>query len=735
MRKIYYIVLILISLFVMVGCDTEEVLGTKIEEARLTIDIETKALSYESSLFFAEFTESNGFELMINLHENVYFDQHFELYINEMLIDFESYDLSPTFLSYQFDDINEINPDFIVDVDVTFNLNGGSLTKSDFELVEPDSELTITTKNDPYGSTFTIIDDTRYLLTYFHKILIKYNETYDAYEVVYVDPVTTSMSQIEIDDYEYVIAVDQYFDDEVILDAIRSYTTEEKALKFVIFDQDLDTYENGDLVAKFYTEDIVSESFHQVLNEPTSLPTPIRDEYIFVGWFLNDQEVTTYPSYTLIDDVSEITYEARWEAYSMNDLESYLNDLIPDEVYEDISLPTEYSGFTISWSSSDESIIKPTGEFIRPYVAQAVTLEAEVTSSEDTQTLTFSVSVIGYKSLDKPIASSYIYRAYDMVDENFFETLDIINTAFILGNSNGDLYGTSYLNNVATYIMPEAKKHGNWVIMSVGPSTEWSTIALSPTKSEHFADEIVDYINMYGFDGVDIDWETPTTSESKSYTALMKVIYEKVKANNPHHLVTTAITGGQWQPPKYDLIYSNQYLDYINLMTYGLTSGSGQYQNPLYRQTTYHNPEFLAGRTLSTASIDESVKILRDTYQVDYDKIIVGLAFYGIKQTRTYNASTSSYSTWTNAGSVYYHEIYHSYYNNDDFTEYYDKGAGVPYLINDQGTVFISYDNSKSILEKSRYIIDEQLGGLMFWEYGTDTTGILLQALRTGLMK
>jgi chitinase len=170
-------------------------------------------------------------------------------------------------------------------------------------------------------------------------------------------------------------------------------------------------------------------------------------------------------------------------------------------------------------------------------------------------------------------------------------------------------------------------------------------------------------------------------------------------------------------------------------MTYGLTSGSGQYQNPLYKQTTYHYPEFLAGRTLTTASIDESVKILRDTYQVDYDKIIVGVAFYGIKQTRTYNDSTKSYSTWSNAGSVYYHEIYHSYYNNDEFTEYYDKGAGVPYLINDTGTVFISYDNAKSILEKSRYIIDNDLAGIMFWEYGTDTTGILLQALRTGLMK
>ena len=735
MRKIFYVIIVIISFLVISGCEANKGLDNKVEEARMTIDINTKSLSYESSLFFAEFIDNDGYELIIKLYENVYFDQSFELYINDILIAFELYDITTTFLSYRFNDINEINPNFIVDVDVTFNLNGGSLTRQDFEYVEPDSTLTITTKNDPYGSTFTIIDDTRFLLTYFHKILIHYNEIYDAYEVVYVDPVTSSMNQIAVDDYEYVIAVDQYFDDENILNTISSYTNEEKQLKFVIFDQDLSTYEEGPLVAKFYTNEIVSETFHQTLTEPTDLPTPIRDQYIFLGWYFNGEEVTIYPGYKLIDDISEITYEARWEGYNVNDLRIYLNDLIPDEVYDDLSLPIAYSGYTIAWTSSDTSIISESGQFTRPYIPKTVSLTAEVTSIEGTFYLEYDVSVIGYKSLDKPIASSYIYRAYDMVDENFFETLDIINTAFILGNSNGDLYGTSYLSNVSTYIMPEAKKYGNWVIMSVGPSTEWSTIALSPTKTEHFANEIVKYINLYGFDGVDIDWETPTTSESKSYTALMKVIYEKVKANNPNHLVTTAITGGQWQPPKYDLIYSNQYLDYINLMTYGLTSGAGQYQNPLYRQTTYHYPEFLAGRTLSTASIDESVKILRDTYQVDYDKIIVGVAFYGIKQTRTYNDSSGTYSTWSNAGSVYYHEIYHSYLNNEEFSEYYDKGAGVPYMINNAGTVFISYDNSKSILEKSRYIIDNELAGIMFWEYGTDTTGILLQALRTGLMK
>ena len=744
--KLFLLLISLITyLTMMIGCDSIDEPDDPsdpsnpqtyiLNEAKITIDLETKEVSSGSDYFDVELIENNGFEFVLNLREDTVFGEQFDLYINNIFIEERLYNMTDDDLTYVFNEINDINPEGIAAVDVTFNLNGGMLVRSDFERVEPDSALTITSKNDGYGTSFTIIDDTRFLLTYFHKIFIKYNEMFDAYEVIYVDPVTTSTSQLDIGQYDYVIAVDQYFEDEDILNTISSYTNEEKILKFVIFDQDLSTYQDGPLIANFYTDEIVSQTFHQTLTEKTSLPTPIREEYVFTGWYLNDEEIIEYPSYKIIDGIHELTYEARWEGYSMNDLTSYLNDLIPDEVYDDLHLPTSYSGFTLSWTSSHEDIITPSGTFIRPYSPQTVTLTTEIQSSLDTQTKTFNVSVIGYKSLEKPIASSYIYREFEQVDDNFFETLDIINTAFILGNSNGDLYGSNYLDKVSTYIMPEAKKHGNWVIMSVGPSTEWSTIAASPSKVEHFANEIVDFINQYGFDGVDIDWETPTTSETKLFTALMKVVYEKVKENNPHHLVTTAITGGQWQPPKYDLIYSNQYLDYINLMTYGLTSGSGQYQNPLYRQTTYHNPTFLVGRSLSTASIDESVKILRDTYQISYDKIIVGVAFYGMKQTRTYNESTQSYSTWSSAGSVYYHEIYHTYLNNEQYTEYYDQGAGVPYMVNDAGTVFISYDNQKSILEKSRYIFDQELGGIMFWEYGTDTTGILLQALRTGLMK
>lgn len=108
------------------------------------------------------------------------------------------------------------------------------------------------------------------------------------------------------------------------------------------------------------------------------------------------------------------------------------------------------------------------------------------------------------------------------------------------------------------------------------------------------------------------------------------------------------------------------------------------------------------------------------------------MAFYGIKQIRTFDQVTNTYSAWVKSGSVYYNDINNNYLSNDLYIKKYDTNAGVPYILKKDGTEFISYDNPRSILEKVAYVINEDLGGVMFWEYGTDTTNTLLEAIGQG---
>jgi len=61
----------------------------------------------------------------------------------------------------------------------------------------------------------------------------------------------------------------------------------------------------------------------------------------------------------------------------------------------------------------------------------------------------------------------------------------------------------------------------------------------------------------------------------------------------------------------------------------------------------------------------------------------------------------------------------------------------VPYLVNADARVFVSYDDEESIRAKARYIVDRNAGGAVIWEitgdFLPDGTTPLLDALRSGL--
>ena len=626
------------------------------------------------------------------------------------------------------------NPDEYVDVNVTFDLEGGHWSSDIFTTIEPKDELIITALNDTTGTVFTLIDSKDVSLRWFYKLFIVYNNEYEAYEVVGKDLATASVTNLDLPDYDYVLALHDNLVDQETKDSFISYVGADEVL-FLLFDQELSSYVSGDLTVSFYPEESITFDYIKSMNQSESLPIPIRSEFNFIGWSDGTNTLTTYPRYQAKDLIESITYHAVWEGYTMEALETYLSSFIPTKATTNLTLPTSYSQYTIDWVSNEEEAISSLGLYKRPYQDTIVTLTATITSDDGVVVKNYEIELDGYKALSTGIASSYIYRNYHLLNNEFFETLDVINTAFIIATEDASLIGTTYLSNVETYIIPRARLHGNWVIMSVAPESKWSTIAASPSLVNQFADNIVEMINLYGFDGVDIDWETPKSGEQARFTELMRIVYTKVKANNPNHLVTAAIAGGMWQPPMYDLINSQQYLDYINMMTYGMTSSNGYYQNALYKDTTYHNTAFSAGRTLTSCSIEESVQIYNETFNIPYSKIIVGVAFYGMRQVRSYNESTQTWSTWTGDGSVYYASITNNYLGNSNYTRYYDASAGVPYIVKNDGTEFISYDDPRSIADKSAYILENELGGMMYWENGTDTTGTLLSAMRLGLNK
>ncbi|MDD4213036.1 MAG: glycosyl hydrolase family 18 protein [Bacilli bacterium] len=498
-------------------------------------------------------------------------------------------------------------------------------------------------------------------------------------------------------------------------------------------------YERITVPITFYVDDSLYLSTGIFYGEDfTSIPTvPTKEGYVGV-WDVEDFQNVTTP--IIVHAVYHEINDALFDTIILELDNLYLDKIVE----EDVTLLSDLSGFTFEWISEEPSYLSDEGALHRPYEDTMITMNVRMNYQGLIKNHEYTFLLKGYRSLEEGIASGYVYRSYNALSDEFFDTMDVIYCAFVMADveggfskraSNNSSVATTnrnFLEDMSTYVIPKSHEKGIYVIPSLGGggSVQRDTLAViasSDILRKAFAANAVALINEYGFDGVDIDWETPTTAEKVNFTLLMMELYNAVKQNNPHHLVTAAIGGGMWQPPRYDLENSHVYLDYVNVMTYGMCSSSGNYQNALYRSTTYHDQTLRVGNTLNSCSIVETITIYNNL-QVPSSKLIFGLAFYGMKQ---------SYEdgSWVGKGTVFYTAIKNTYLASGNYASYYDENAGVPYLLSKDRLTFISYDNPRSIVEKCEYVLDNHLAGVMYWENGCDLTGDLVHAIAVGLNK
>lgn len=526
----------------------------------------------------------------------------------------------------------------------------------------------------------------------------------------------------------------------------------------VIFNQSLDTLVNGniDLDCTFYSESNYNLAYTMDTTVTPSFPytlnTNIKNgDYTFDGWYLtsdfSDNEVTSVNTGTTVYAKWKTTlpsFDPEWAA----DLEN----LFATPVEEDIVLPTTYDKFDLVWNSSNETLLSNQGKYTRPYQASQITMSVDLVYNNNIlSTATFDVSIVGFADLSSTFAGGFIYSNYTSLSDEVFTNLDVLYCAFLPMSANGSLTTGTFTSNLSKYVVEQAHAKGKWVVVSVGGgdssnADKFATIAASSSLRSTLATNIVNVINQYNLDGVDIDWETPASSSATNFTLLMKEIYTKVKANNPNHLVTADIGGGSTQPARYDLLNSQNYLDYINVMTYGLTAAYGYHQSALYASTTYQpyneynnyygKPSNASNSglkyTLKNCSVDESVSIFHNTYQVAYNKLVIGAAFYAVKQSTYTDPSSNQVYFAKESTSNGYGDILTAIASGK-YDEYFDDECKVPYLLAKDKKSFYSYDNPTSIAYKCEYAKNKKLAGVFHWASKWDKNDILVKALGSSL--
>lgn len=485
-------------------------------------------------------------------------------------------------------------------------------------------------------------------------------------------------------------------------------------------------YEENILIVKFMVNNELVEE-RQIQEGQQLLNLPKVPEIVdYIGFWDVEEGVVIMDNMTI-----NATYKIDDTEEQLQKTQEYINKTYSNiTVDSNIILETSYIDTTITWETNS-LYLSNSGKLKRPYEKTNIEITYSIEYNNQTLKGSIPLTLEGYKDITKNVASGYIYRNYYGLTNQFFETMDIIYCAFIMFNPDGTLKNNAgVLANIEYSVLPKAKENGIYTVLSLGgggsePSSAFASVTKNAEARKTLINNIIDIINKYGFDGVDVDWETPTSSQAQYFTLFIKELNEAVKKNNSHHLITAAIGGGKWQPTRYDLSNSSKYLDFINVMTYSMSSSSGYYQNALYKRTGFHNTEYRVGGTLSSCSIDETVTIYNNL-GVQNNKLIFGLAFYG---TRQYNNE----GRWVSNGSIYYTTIKNQYLNNPNYTYYYDEDAQVPYIISNDLTTFISFDDPRSIAAKCDYVKNNNCAGLMYWENGCDTTGDLVQAIYDNL--
>ena len=249
------------------------------------------------------------------------------------------------------------------------------------------------------------------------------------------------------------------------------------------------------------------------------------------------------------------------------------------------------------------------------------------------------------------------------------------------------------------------------VLLSIGgwESGRFSEMAADDTYRQAFAADCQRVIEQFDLDGVDLDWEYPTSSsagissspdDTKNFTLLMRDIREAIGEDK---LLTLASAASA----RYvDFVGIDPYIDFVNIMTYDMG-------NP----PRHHSALYPSGTTTSCCdkAVNDHVKA-----GVPINKLTLGIPFYG-------------HGNGTDApSSVDYRNIG----NSPGLFEAWDDVAKVPYKTNSNGVFVLTYDNPRSIAIKCEYVLDKGMLGAMYWEYaGDNDEDHLRKAVYNGIMK
>jgi chitinase len=288
-------------------------------------------------------------------------------------------------------------------------------------------------------------------------------------------------------------------------------------------------------------------------------------------------------------------------------------------------------------------------------------------------------------------------------------------------------------------LLQRAHAAGVKVLLLLGgdfPALEPINDGPSPSVLATLLKNLQAFITSNGYDGVDIDWEYPSsTADEKAFYDLMAGLREFFPS--PRYLLSADV------PPwggSYDYSLVEPILDYFNSMMYdcaGPWTDDGQLNSAIFLDP--RNPQFYECNP--GGSVEQAANIFLSYVNLPPSKINMGTPFYGYLYTNV----TQLYGPCNPCDgqtvlSAAYGTFLKQRINQNGWKTFYDMYSLVPYMLRTDGQPgYITYDDTFSTYTRVWYSVWQRgLGGTFMWSIDQDYDGHsqdLLVAMYQATMK
>lgn len=334
-----------------------------------------------------------------------------------------------------------------------------------------------------------------------------------------------------------------------------------------------------------------------------------------------------------------------------------------------------------------------------------------------------SAQTTGTANLTKRLIGDYGYWSRTQTppyssDQIPFDKLTHINHAGVSFDASGNLIVPSGFIEKA--LLTKAHNHGVKVMLLIGgdfDGLETTTGGLNALLANLYV-----FIQEYGYDGVDIDWEYPATTQDAAFFYSLMLGLRSILPS-PQYIISADVA--PWGGSGYDFPDTKFIADYFNIMTYdcaGPWTDSAQLNSPIFWDN--NDPE--AYNCQPGGSVNDAINIYLGL-QIPPAQLNIGTPFYGYIYHKVSGLwgfcpgeDCTNYADSENYGTFFKQRI-----NAMGWRTYYDPYSLVPYMLKADGSEgFITYDDASSTFYRVWYTDWARgLGGTFIWSLDADYDG------------